>query len=160
MAGTTVNTFIRRRRGPESGMKRRRFALEEILRTGTIVETLLPPCEHSSRRLDYADTVPDCPVKEAEKSGEYPTNVDESYRELVAERRKGKKIAILRDVLHLGIILDDYFRIFMILQRSRSASRSSRQLRNERFIEIFRVASHVAKNFREFARNWKGKTEI
>lgn len=91
MAGTTVNALIRRRRGPESGMKRRRFALEEMLRTGTIVETFLPPREHFSRRLDYADTVPNCPVVEADKSGESPTNVDESYKELVAERRKGKK---------------------------------------------------------------------
>lgn len=99
MAGTTVNALVRRRRGPESGMKRRRFALEEILRTGTVVETLLPPREHSSRRLDYAnpnDTVPNCPVIEAEETGEHPTNVDESYRELVVERRKGNKWLLTR----------------------------------------------------------------
>lgn len=64
--------------------------MEEMLQSGMIVETLVPLRENCSRRLGYADTVPDCSV--ADISGEYPTNVDEDYRKLVAERRKGKKI--------------------------------------------------------------------
>jgi len=88
--GTTVSSRIRHRRGSQSGIKRRRFALEQMLRTGTIVETLLPPhknCE--SRRLDSPDTISDFSV--VDRSAEYATNVDEDYKRLVAERRRGKK---------------------------------------------------------------------
>lgn len=63
--------------------------MEEMLQSGTIVETLVSPRENCSRRLGYADTVPDCSI--ADIDGEYPMNVDEDYRKLVAERRKGKK---------------------------------------------------------------------
>lgn len=111
VTGTTVTLrACRRRRRSENDTKRRRFALEEMLRTGTIVETLLSPRENCSRRLDYA--VPDCSV--ADGSGEYPTSADDDYGgRLVAERRKGrKKIAKLRDVIfYFRIILDGYFRI-------------------------------------------------
>jgi len=86
--GTVVNARVRRRRGSQNGTKRQRFALEEMLRTGTIVETFLPSRESCLRRLNHTDTVPNCYV--ANRSAEYP-NADEDYKRLVAERRKGKK---------------------------------------------------------------------
>ncbi|XP_071557779.1 uncharacterized protein [Temnothorax nylanderi] len=99
MAGTTVSTLVRRRRGSENGAKRRRLALEEMLRTGTIVETLVPPREHCSRRLDHADTVPNCSVVKADRSEEYPMNVDENYRRHVAERRKDLLSIVIRTII-------------------------------------------------------------
>lgn len=115
--GTTVSSRVRYRRESQSGMKRRRFALEEMLRTGTIVETLLPPYENCElRRLDCLDTISDCSV--VDRSAGYATNVDEDYKRLVAERRRGKKIAKnskLRDVIYISYLsttLDGYFKIF------------------------------------------------
>ncbi|XP_012063769.1 PREDICTED: uncharacterized protein LOC105627097 [Atta cephalotes] len=96
--GTTVNSRIRHRRGSQSGIKRRRFALEQMLRTGTIVETLLPPhknCE--SRRLDSPDTISDCSV--VDRSAEYATNVDENYKRLVAERRRDLLSIVVRTII-------------------------------------------------------------
>ncbi|KYN30421.1 hypothetical protein ALC56_15117 [Trachymyrmex septentrionalis] len=96
--GTTVSSRIRYRRGSQSGMKRRRFALEQMLRTGTIVETLLPPRENcESRRLDYPDTISDCSV--VDRSAEYATNVDEDYKRLVAERRRDLLSIVVRTII-------------------------------------------------------------
>ncbi|KAL6264823.1 hypothetical protein P5V15_004918 [Pogonomyrmex californicus] len=97
MAGTTVSTNIHRRRRSQNGTKRRRFALEEMLRTGTIVETFLPSRENCSRRLDCADAVSDCSI--ADKSGRCSTNMDEHYRRLVAERRKDLLSIVIRTII-------------------------------------------------------------
>lgn len=163
MTGTTVNALIRRRRRPESSVKRRRFALEEMLRTGTIVKTLLPPREHSSWRLDYADMVPNYSVREAEESGVHSMNVDESYRKLVAERRKGKKD---RDIARYYALSRNYFRIFTNLQRlSREASRDLRDNCesnhwNEIYGNLLRcVTQKFAEKFSWFAQNWEDKAK-
>lgn len=92
MVGTTVRALTPHRRGRNgSSMKRRRFALKEMLRTGTIVVTLLPSREHCLRRLTYADAIPNCSI-EADRSEKHPTNEDKSYKKFVAKRKKGKKI--------------------------------------------------------------------
>ncbi|KYN14157.1 PREDICTED: uncharacterized protein LOC108766076 isoform X2 [Trachymyrmex cornetzi] len=98
--GTTVSSRVRYRRGFQSGMKRRRFALEsqQMLRTGTIAETLLPPHENcESRRLDYPDTISDCSV--VDRSAEYATNVDEDCNRLVAERRRDLLSIVVRTII-------------------------------------------------------------
>ncbi|EGI70172.1 hypothetical protein G5I_00930 [Acromyrmex echinatior] len=96
--GTTVSLRIRYRRGSQSSIKRRRFALEQMLRTGTIVETFLPPHENcESRRLDYPDTISDCSV--VDRNAEYATNVDEDYKRLVAERRRDLLSIVMRTII-------------------------------------------------------------
>ncbi|KYQ49618.1 hypothetical protein ALC60_11319 [Trachymyrmex zeteki] len=96
--GTTVSSRVRYRRESQSGMKRRRFALEEMLRTGTIVETLLPPYENCElRRLDCLDTISDCSV--VDRSAGYATNVDEDYKRLVAERRRDLLSIVVRTII-------------------------------------------------------------
>ncbi|KYM94202.1 hypothetical protein ALC62_15157 [Cyphomyrmex costatus] len=96
--GTTVSSRVRYRRGSQSGMKRRRFALEEMLRTGTIVETLLLPHDNCElRRLDYANTISDCSV--VDRSAEYATNTVEDYKRLVAERKDLLSIVVRTIIL-------------------------------------------------------------
>ncbi|XP_012538323.1 uncharacterized protein LOC105837788 isoform X2 [Monomorium pharaonis] len=94
MAGTVILRGRRRCRGRfENGMKRRRFALEKMMR----IETILPPRENCSRRLDYAGAIPDCFVASARD--EYPTNEDEDYQKLVAERRKDLLSIVVRTII-------------------------------------------------------------
>ncbi|XP_011867089.1 PREDICTED: uncharacterized protein LOC105561595 [Vollenhovia emeryi] len=80
MAGTAVSTLAPRQQGPDDDTTWRIFALQELLRTGTIVEAYLPPDEHCSQRLACADTAPNCSVAEADGSGERTAYADEGYR--------------------------------------------------------------------------------
>lgn len=112
-ATVTSRTRRRRRRRSQNGTKWRRYTSEDMLRTGTIVETLLSPsenCPRRVRRLGYADTAPVCPdYPVAYGSGEHPMNA-EDHRRLVAERRKGKRKMIIDYDMPYFISDDYYFR--------------------------------------------------
>lgn len=88
MVGTTVNTYVRRRRS-QNGIniiKRQTFALEQmILQIGTIIETSLTSRENCLRKLEYTNTIPNCAIPN--KSTKHLTNMNEHYRKLVAPRK-------------------------------------------------------------------------
>ncbi|KAL0118858.1 hypothetical protein PUN28_009471 [Cardiocondyla obscurior] len=93
MVGTAVRTYVRRRQRTKSDAKRPIFALEEILRNGTIAERFLLPDENCPRRSEGTNMVTNYSMAKV-RSREHATNVNKSYRQLVEERRDLLSIVI------------------------------------------------------------------
>lgn len=87
MAGTTINTYVYRRRRPQNGIKQRSFAREQMLlfRTRTINETPLTSRENSLQKLESTSTIPNCPIPEG--SSKLSTNTDEDYERYVVAKK-------------------------------------------------------------------------
>ncbi|KAM0728991.1 hypothetical protein ACS0PU_004345 [Formica fusca] len=118
MVGTTVNTYIHRRRRSQNGIntaKRQKFSLEQmILQIGTIIETSLTSRENYLRRLEYMNMIPNCSIPD--KSTKHPTNTNEYYKKLVTPRK---------DLLNIII------RTIILVKRNRILQRRLNALRAE-----------------------------
>ncbi|XP_050454787.1 LOW QUALITY PROTEIN: uncharacterized protein LOC126853234 [Cataglyphis hispanica] len=118
MVGTTVNTYVHRRRRSQNGIstaKRQTFSLEQmILHIGTIIETSLTSGEKCSQKLEYTNMIPNCSIPD--KSTKHSTNTNECCRKLVTSKK---------DLLNIII------RTIILVQRNRILQRRLNVLRAE-----------------------------
>ncbi|GAB1860835.1 hypothetical protein CAJAP_01914 [Camponotus japonicus] len=89
IVGTTVNTYVRRRRRSQNRInitKRQTFPLEQILQNGTIIETSLTSRENCLRKLKYMNMIPNCSIPD--KNTKHATNTNEYCKKLLMPKKE------------------------------------------------------------------------